>query len=80
MTFIEGLMRRELSLTGGFMSYSAPWPGHEWTDSLRAVLDGGLDMTAMISHRLPLSQAPAVFDDIASHRIVHRKVVFDPRE
>lgn len=79
MAFIEGLMRRELSLTGGFMSYSAPWPGHEWMDSLRAVRDGDLDTAAMISHRLPLSEATAAFDDIASHRIVHRKVVFDPR-
>jgi L-iditol 2-dehydrogenase len=79
LAFIEGLMRRELSLSGGFMSYSAPWPGHEWTESLRAVLDGGLDMAAMTSHRLPMSQAPTVFDDIASHRMTHRKVVFDPQ-
>jgi L-iditol 2-dehydrogenase len=78
MTFIESLMRRELRLTGCFMSYSAPWPGHEWTDGLAAVLDGGLDMPAMISHRAPLSEAPAVFAEIAAHRLVHRKIVFDP--
>src|SRR3954451_11029168 len=51
MAFIERLMRKELTLAGCFMSYSAPWPGHEWTDSLAAVLDGGLDMAGMISHR-----------------------------
>jgi L-iditol 2-dehydrogenase len=79
MTFVEQLMRRELTLTGCFMSYSAPWPGHEWADSLAAVLDGSLDMPAMISHRQPLSTAPAVFDEIAAHRLVHRKIVFDPR-
>jgi L-iditol 2-dehydrogenase len=79
MSFLEQLMRRELTLAGCFMSYSAPWPGHEWTDSLAAVLDGGLDMSAMISHRAPLSGAPAVFDEIAAHRLVHRKIVFDPR-
>ncbi len=79
MSFIEQLMRRELSLAGCFMSYSAPWPGHEWSDSLAAVLDGGLDMPAMVSHRFPLSEAPAVFDEIAAHRLVHRKIVFDPR-
>jgi len=78
MIFIENLMRRELTLTGCFMSYSAPWPGHEWTDGLAAVLDGGLDMPAMISHRAPLSEAPAVFAEIAAHRLVHRKIVFDP--
>jgi L-iditol 2-dehydrogenase len=79
MTFIEAMMRRELTLSGCFMSYSAPWPGHEWTDSLAAVLDGGLDMPAMISHRVPLSGAPTVFEEIAAHRLVHRKIVFDPR-
>ena len=78
MTFIESLMRRELRLTGCFMSYSGPWPGHEWTDGLAAVMDGGLDMPAMISHRAPLSEAPAVFAEIAAHRLVHRKIIFDP--
>lgn len=72
-------MRRELNLAGAFMSYSAPWPGHEWTDSLRAVLDGSLDTAAMISHRLPLAEAATVFEAIASRQLVHRKVVFDPR-
>ena len=46
MAFMEGLMRKELTLAGCFMSYSAPWPGHEWTDGLASVLDGGLDMAA----------------------------------
>jgi L-iditol 2-dehydrogenase len=78
MSFVEALMRRELTLAGGFMSYSAPWPGHEWADSLAAVLDGGLDMPAMISHRVPLSEAPAVFAEIGARRLVHRKIVFDP--
>ncbi len=79
MRFVEAFMRRELTLSGCFMSYSAPWPGHEWTDSLAAVRSGDLDMPAMISHRVPLSDAPAMFHEIAAHRLVHRKIVFDPR-
>jgi len=78
MTFVESLMRRELRLSGCFMSYSAPWPGHEWRDGLAAVLDGGLDMAAMISHRAPLADAPAIFAAIAEGRLAHRKIVFDP--
>lgn len=78
MTFVESLMRRELRLSGCFMSYSAPWPGHEWRDGLAAVLDGGLDMAAMISHRAPLGDAPAVFEAIGERRLAHRKIVFDP--
>ena len=78
MSLVESLMRRELRLSGCFMSYSAPWPGHEWSDGLAAVLDGGLDMAAMISHRAPLGDAPAIFGAIGEHRLAHRKVVFDP--
>ena len=78
MAFVEGLMRRELTVAGCFMSYSAPWPGHEWRDGLTAVLEGGLDMAAMISHRVPLSDAPALFAAIDGQRLTHRKIVFDP--
>ena len=79
MAFVEGLMRKELTVAGCFMSYSAPWPGHEWTDGLAAVLDGGLDMAGMISHRVPLSDAPELFAEIAAHRLTHRKIVFAPQ-
>jgi L-iditol 2-dehydrogenase len=78
MTFFERLMRKELTLAGCFMSYSAPWPGHEWTESLSAVLDGALDMAGMISHRVPLSSAPELFAEIGAQRLAHRKIVFDP--
>jgi L-iditol 2-dehydrogenase len=78
MEFVERLMRKELTLAGCFMSYSAPWPGHEWTDGLAAVLDGGLDMNAMISHRAPLSEAPQLFASIGAQELSHRKIVFDP--
>ncbi len=78
MEFVERLMRKELTVAGCFMSYSAPWPGHEWTDGLAAVIDGGLDMGPMISHRVALSEAPALFAAIGAHQLRHRKIVFDP--
>ncbi|HVO42098.1 MAG TPA: galactitol-1-phosphate 5-dehydrogenase [Aggregatilineales bacterium] len=78
MSFIEELMRKELSINGCFMSYSAPFPGHEWTESVQAVRDGRLDMERMISHRYPLSRAPEVFENIASHKLTHRKIIFNP--
>jgi len=80
MAFIEDLMRRELRLNGCFMSYSAPFPGHEWTDTVAALQSGQLDLAAMISHRFPLSQAPQVFDDIAARRIAFRKIILQPED
>lgn len=76
--FLERLMRRELSLGGGFMSYSAPWPGREWTESVAALAAGRIPIAPLVSHRFPLSEAPAVFAAIGDGRLVHRKIVFDP--
>jgi L-iditol 2-dehydrogenase len=78
MTFVEDLMRRELRLTGCFMSYSAPFPGHEWTDSVAALRSGELDVDAMVSHRFPLSQGAQVFEDVAAGRLVFRKIMLMP--
>lgn len=78
MQFIEDLMRKELQLNGCFMSYSQPFPGHEWTESLAAVVSGSLDTGTMISHRFDLAQAPHVFADLAAKKFAYRKIIFSP--
>lgn len=78
LTFIENMMRREISLIGCFMSYSAPFPGHEWTETITALLDGSLDMESLISHRFPLSEAPGVFEKIGAHQMAHQKIILNP--
>lgn len=80
LTFIETMMRREISLIGCFMSYSAPFPGHEWTDTVAALTDGSLDMESLISHRFPLSRAPEVFGKIGAHQLAHQKIILSPEE
>ncbi len=77
-SLIENIMRKELSINGCFMSYSAPFPGHEWTGSLERVLDGRLDMQKMISNRYPLSQATEVFESISAHKLAYQKIIFSP--
>jgi L-iditol 2-dehydrogenase len=78
LTFIENLMRREITLRGCFMSYSAPFPGHEWTETIESLRDGGLDMDALISHHYPLAQAPEVFQKIGAHQLAHQKIILNP--
>lgn len=80
MSFIEDLMRQELRLTGCFMSYSAPFPGHEWTETVRYLRGGQLDLAALISHRYPLTQAAQVFEDIGARRRAIRKIILHPEE
>jgi L-iditol 2-dehydrogenase len=80
LTFIELMMRREISLIGCFMSYSAPFPGHEWTETITALQNGSLDMETLISHRFPLSKAPEVFEKIGAHQLAHQKIILNPEE
>ena len=80
LTFIENMMRREISLKGCFMSYSAPFPGHEWTETIDALLNGSLDIGTMISHRYPLSKAPEVFEIIGANQLAHQKIILNPEE
>jgi L-iditol 2-dehydrogenase len=78
MTFVEDLMRRELRLTGCFMSYSAPFPGHEWIDTVEAMRQGQLRVETLVSHRFPLSHGAKVFEDVAARRIAFRKIMLTP--
>ncbi len=80
LAFIENMMRREISIIGCFMSYSAPFPGHEWTETIDALLNGSLDIDTIISHRYPLSKAPEVFEKIGAHQLAHQKIILNPEE
>lgn len=80
LSFIENLMRRELSLIGNHMSYSTPFPGQEWTDSVAALLDGSLDMDMMISHHFSLAETPEVFAKIGRGELTYRKIMLHPEE
>lgn len=80
LTFIENMMRREISLIGCFMSYSAPFPGHEWTETINALLNGTLDIETIISHRYPLSKTPEIFEQIGTHQLTHQKIILNPEE
>jgi L-iditol 2-dehydrogenase len=73
----ENLNRKEFRLTGSWMSYSAPFPGREWTLSAhyfksgQLLFDGGI-----IFRKLPLSECASafkLFDDPAG---VHGKIMF----
>lgn len=80
MSFIEDTMRKELRLNGCFMSYSAPFPGHEWTETVAAIQSGELDIETMISHHYPLSSVSDVFAQIAAHQLPHQKIILLPEQ
>ncbi len=60
---METLNRKELWLTGSWMSYSAPFPGREWEWTAKRFADGSLPFDArMIGGRFPLAEATKAFD------------------
>jgi L-iditol 2-dehydrogenase len=76
--WIEQILRKELSLYGTWMSYSAPFPGPEWQEVMCAQLSGDLSLAEVISHRFPLSEIPRIFEGIASRQLSFRKIMLFP--
>ena len=59
----EMINRRELRVTGSWMSFSAPFPGREWTMCAQYLDDGRLKCDRRMIHKLfPLSQCKEAFD------------------
>lgn len=75
---METITRKELGVFGTWMSYSAPFPGREWTDAVDAMRRGDLRVAEMITHRFPLDQVETVFRGIASRSFSYRKIMLIP--
>ena len=71
-------LRQEISLHGAWNSFSAPFPGDEWTASIDKLASGDLQWKFMITHDLPLTELPAMFQRYADRSEVAAKVIFRP--
>lgn len=59
----EKMNRKEFTLTGSWMSYSAPYPGMEWEMTAQCFADGRLKYTdKMIYKKMPMSDIAEAFD------------------
>nr|WP_005568331.1 zinc-binding dehydrogenase [Aggregatibacter actinomycetemcomitans] len=43
------ILRKELSILGSWMNYSAPWPGGEWTKAIELVKQGKIQFDKLIA-------------------------------
>jgi len=76
----EQLNRKEFRLTGSWMSYSAPFPGSEWTATADYFARGLLRLDDALLHgTYPLSAAAEVFGLFATPGAVTGKVMFLPQ-
>lgn len=59
----EQINRKEMILTGSWMSYSKPWPGKEWADTEKEFKNGNLKITkSMIYDRYYLDDIDKAFE------------------
>ncbi|MEK4303023.1 galactitol-1-phosphate 5-dehydrogenase [Oceanobacillus sp. FSL K6-0251] len=76
----ERILRAELKVYGSWMSYSAPFPGFEWTAALQYMKDGKIDVKALIHEVSPLEVKEEPFQkmiDPDNHSI---KFLYDVRQ
>lgn len=72
----ENMNRKEFKLTGSWMSYSAPFPGREWTLTAHYFATGQLKFDPEFIHkRYPLSQAAEAFACFHHPEQVHGKIL-----
>ncbi|WP_046180084.1 galactitol-1-phosphate 5-dehydrogenase [Domibacillus tundrae] len=74
----ENIFRKELKLMGFWNSYSAPFPGEEWTKSVDYILNGRIQLKEMISHRFPLQETQKAFNMMINREETYGKVLILP--
>jgi len=72
----SGILRKELTIRGTWNSKITPAGSDDWTTVLKH-LDRELVVAPLISDKLPLSDGPAIFRDLANRTNYHNKVVFN---
>jgi threonine dehydrogenase-like Zn-dependent dehydrogenase len=72
------MVRKEVTVRGSSMSYSAPFPGYEWPTALRFIRNGRIRLDPLITHSIPLEDGSEAFDMMASSRQFYVKVLLLP--
>lgn len=72
----ENLKRKEFHLTGSWMSYSAPFPGREWTCTARYFATGQLKFDpSFVYRKMPMSRAQEAFQLYKTPGLVKGKIL-----
>lgn len=73
----EKLVRYELEVTGSWMSYSAPFPGYEWSAGLRYMATKEIDVTPLITGIYALDDIALPFHEMVKKDTRHIKLLYD---
>lgn len=72
----EQILRSELFVTGSWMSYSAPFPGSEWTAAAEYLAAGKIQADALITHRFKLADGIKAFETLTDRTSGAIKVMY----
>jgi threonine dehydrogenase-like Zn-dependent dehydrogenase len=73
----ELINRKELTLKGSWLNYSAPFPGWEWEFGIEMITKQQVDIEALMGKALPLSQAKRLPSLLSEFGGMKRKIVLD---
>lgn len=77
----ENMNRKEFTLTGSWMSYSTPFPGHEWDAVAHYFGTGQLKYTEdLVYKKIPLSQIADAFEMYKTPGAVKGKILINSEE
>lgn len=75
---VDWIMRGQLNIKGSWNSFTDPFPGSDWTESIELFDKYGMTAKDIISHRLPLDKVPEIFENIAKGNYYFSKIMFYP--
>lgn len=71
----ERIIRREINITGSWMSYSPPFPGKAWTLSAHFFAKKKIKTDILISHRFNLDKIKDAFEVVINNSVFSEKVM-----
>lgn len=71
----EHINRKELTVRGSWMSYSAPFPGAEWELAGHFFRNGSINSDKLIDRVIPMEDARSAFDDLKVPGKVKGKII-----
>ena len=74
----ESIFRKELTLKGSWNSYSAPFPGREWTNAIELISKNKIDVESLITHKFTLKDVDKAFEMILGRTEPFGKILILP--
>lgn len=73
----EKILRSELTVKGSWVAYSYPFPGKEWSSSVKYMEEGSIKISPFVTHRITLDELPEIYEKIYKRDIFFGKIMIE---